>query len=451
MRCALGQTWDGKTCRGKAHAYTWDEAIVINHNYADYIDWCLPSIAELKSILDSSRSNPAINTSAFPETPSAYFWSSTSASKSMAWGLDFNSKVSNTGNHGFNNHVRLVRREKPVEKTEIHPLLNNPEKTISATANIDNTKAPTQTPAKQPPASINTPRTSDVSESIHNIINRIDILENRFHAAINRIESAFPLLAATQSETLSAIKKLESPEDSHIVKLVDGLSSSIKNFEKRLDYLEKQNSAAINRIEAALAPLPTNQLETLTSINKVQSLSNVNTDKLDDEIKALRQLIERQETKFNTSISGIEMLLKSVSQNQAAAWAAITQMQQTPAANNEILASEIAELRQMIVKALSSSQSISQTIPPQTTHLESIPHRLNSMASFLAWLVDQEVVSLSNLRTRLLPLDLFPSAVIDDINERALDLTGEITLEEEGDNVIVRREVLLQVVAAWTE
>jgi hypothetical protein len=214
----------------------------------------------------------------------------------------------------------------------------------------------TQTPAEQPTASIHVPKTNDITEYIKNIITRIDILENRFHAAINRIESAFPLLAATQSETLSAIKKLESPEDSHIDKLVDGLSSSITNILKRLDYLETHNSAAINRIEVALAPLPIAQMETQATINKIQSLSSAKTDKLDDEIKALRQLIERQETKFDTSISGIEILLKSLSQNQAVALAAITQMQQTPAANNEILASEIAELRQAIV--ISAQQEI---------------------------------------------------------------------------------------------
>lgn len=62
------------------------------------------------------------------------------------------------------------------------------------------------------------------------------------------------------------------------------------------------------------------------------------------------------------------------------------------------------------------------------------------------WLVGHAEVVLEDMRIRLLPLDLLPGAVINDINEQALDLTGELALLEEGDNVIVQREVLLQVI-----
>lgn len=62
------------------------------------------------------------------------------------------------------------------------------------------------------------------------------------------------------------------------------------------------------------------------------------------------------------------------------------------------------------------------------------------------WTSTKEILTLDELRSYLLPLDLLPSAVIDDINERALDLTGEPALVEEADNVIVQREVLLQVI-----
>jgi hypothetical protein len=45
-----------------------------------------------------------------------------------------------------------------------------------------------------------------------------------------------------------------------------------------------------------------------------------------------------------------------------------------------------------------------------------------------------------------LPLDLLPNAVIDDINERALDLTGEMALFESGDSVEVQQAVLKHVI-----
>ena len=67
----------------------------------------------------------------------------------------------------------------------------------------------------------------------------------------------------------------------------------------------------------------------------------------------------------------------------------------------------------------------------------------------LAWLCTQNRVPVALLRQKLLPLDLMPSAVIDDINERAFDVAGEAALDEAEDTVTVQRGVLLQVLAAW--
>jgi hypothetical protein len=77
MRCALGQTWDGNDCIGKANVYMWSGAIDLKLKHGGYDDWRLPSIDELKSIIDTTRTRPSIDTSTFPGTPSWYFWSST--------------------------------------------------------------------------------------------------------------------------------------------------------------------------------------------------------------------------------------------------------------------------------------------------------------------------------------------------------------------------------------
>lgn len=76
-------------------------------------------------------------------------------------------------------------------------------------------------------------------------------------------------------------------------------------------------------------------------------------------------------------------------------------------------------------------------IPPQT------------LPEVLVWLAAQNRIFSTELRMRLLPLDLLPSAVINEINERALDLVGELALEEAGEELVVANEILDQVLANW--
>jgi hypothetical protein len=53
--------------------------------------WRLPTEAELESLVDDSRTDPAIDLNAFPGTPSSYFWSSSprAGSAGYAWGVYF--------------------------------------------------------------------------------------------------------------------------------------------------------------------------------------------------------------------------------------------------------------------------------------------------------------------------------------------------------------------------
>jgi hypothetical protein len=89
----------------------------------------------------------------------------------------------------------------------------------------------------------------------------------------------------------------------------------------------------------------------------------------------------------------------------------------------------------------------------ETTPLELIKNTENialtvtSMSQVLAWLASQERVSIAGLRERLLPLDQFPGAFIDELNERALDLTGDVALDESGEEIIIAKEVLSEVIA----
>jgi hypothetical protein len=73
--------------------------------------WRLPTKAELETIVDYTRSNPAIDPTAFPSTPSAYFWSSSPyvASGGFGWLVSFNYGYSSSSDASGTIRVRCVR------------------------------------------------------------------------------------------------------------------------------------------------------------------------------------------------------------------------------------------------------------------------------------------------------------------------------------------------------
>ena len=122
-----GLMWEQKTDDGgandKDNAYTWEGALAwvqgLNQsNYLNHNDWRLPNIKELQSIVDFSRSDPAVNTNYFPNTKSYIYWSSTSVTQDLAWAVwfdygyvDFNWQY--FGGKADQAHVRAVRNATP--------------------------------------------------------------------------------------------------------------------------------------------------------------------------------------------------------------------------------------------------------------------------------------------------------------------------------------------------
>ncbi len=111
QRCAVGQTWTGGTCAGAASAVTWDDAMRLNSGLGGKTDWRLPTEDELLSLVDYSKSLPAINSALFPNVPQAGFWSGSSYSPdpNVAWFVDFDNGFTYAviKTHAF--YVRLVR------------------------------------------------------------------------------------------------------------------------------------------------------------------------------------------------------------------------------------------------------------------------------------------------------------------------------------------------------
>jgi lysozyme family protein len=99
------------------NTYTWAES---NKKFIDalntahlggFSDWRLPTIDELKTLIDISKTKPAINTDYFPNTQSSFYWSSTTYafSTSYAWGVPFTYGGANHVNKGNSYYVRAVR------------------------------------------------------------------------------------------------------------------------------------------------------------------------------------------------------------------------------------------------------------------------------------------------------------------------------------------------------
>jgi len=72
--------------------------------------WRLPSRTELRTIVDFTRSSPAIDPTAFTNTPSASYWTSSpsAGSSGRAWLVDLNRGSADDGAVSVNNRVRCV-------------------------------------------------------------------------------------------------------------------------------------------------------------------------------------------------------------------------------------------------------------------------------------------------------------------------------------------------------
>jgi len=77
-RCNSGQFWHGGKCRGSVDRYTWQQALGIAQEakVAGYTDWRLPTVKELKGLVEKECVNPAINPYVFPAVDTEVYWTS---------------------------------------------------------------------------------------------------------------------------------------------------------------------------------------------------------------------------------------------------------------------------------------------------------------------------------------------------------------------------------------
>jgi hypothetical protein len=141
-----GLTWEVKTSDGGVHdqawTYTWYNSNAATNcgnagtpaggscgiaipgcdtekfvNAVNSIGWCgfsnwrMPTVDELKSIVNYSTSNPSITTAWFTNTKSSYFWSGSpyAGYSGSAWRVDFGNGLGYSGDKSDSYYVRLVR------------------------------------------------------------------------------------------------------------------------------------------------------------------------------------------------------------------------------------------------------------------------------------------------------------------------------------------------------
>lgn len=117
MRCSAGQRWSGNHCTGTAQSLSFPSAQSIadevnRSGSAFFSDWRVPRMPELASIAERECSDPRIDLALFPDTPPAFYWTTTSRKGSapdFVYALSFGSEGFRYVDREQSNLVRLVR------------------------------------------------------------------------------------------------------------------------------------------------------------------------------------------------------------------------------------------------------------------------------------------------------------------------------------------------------
>lgn len=124
MAWAVDPTFGGKdeNCHGylgthPQEQFTWKEALLHVQNlnntggFAGHVNWRIPNVTELESIIEWQCSYPSINEIIFPQTVSNLYWSSSPKNDNphSAWAVDFSEGGVGWPDKNSQEWVRLVR------------------------------------------------------------------------------------------------------------------------------------------------------------------------------------------------------------------------------------------------------------------------------------------------------------------------------------------------------
>jgi hypothetical protein len=103
---ATGLRWEGRLNPG---SFTWSDALKYCAGLG--AGWRAPSLTEIQTIIDEAQEDPAVDPTAFPNTPAVDFWTSTAKADGTgaAWYVDFFYGASDSDVPAKFNRVRCVR------------------------------------------------------------------------------------------------------------------------------------------------------------------------------------------------------------------------------------------------------------------------------------------------------------------------------------------------------
>lgn len=445
MRCSIDQRWDGTACVGVPGYFYYKQASTYSHIFAGHSDWRIPEVGDIRTIIESNELDWIINISASKNTPPPiYLLASPETPNDVCNIVNLQTGVIGQRSRNICGYLHMVRdctKVKPSEETiEIfhsHEIGMTVDEVENATMKDGETAyifylSITNNQTKQ--VRVELPFSAYITAAKEEIEQDVWLAGH-----INGRKGA-TIRAGAHRKAGLVFHKTKLP----LITIGDQLYVEVELPKTSLKYTFAFRCLDQAKRKYALVDVQSQS----SNIKEILSNNIAANSGASHNVTEIIARFDSLENRFEESMNRIDSVLAAILTGQSTGLETITQIGHSTIATERLIVA-LSELRQELVPSLRPANNYFSTAPQRAPNSEQVTPALDGIAAFTAWLVGQHTIPLSVLRMRLHPLDLLPGAVINDINERALDLTGEPALEEDGDTVIVKREILLQVIDAW--